>query len=137
LDQKGLRTVKFVLVAVCALATMAVLWKGTGSRPVVAETPDKVVETIYGLCMDKQYEATAQYYLGGPQYEADLRQSVCQKITEGASIKGSYVLTMDDSGDTVVIQTRNYRNADTKTDGRIIRWTLVPRGGRWLVAEVV
>ena len=125
-------------VVVVVLAILAWLWTGRMSDPAAnLETPETVVQTIYSHCMAMEYDKTARYYLGGPEKDAGMRQSVCEKITQGRTIKGNYVRETQKGPDGVMIVTRNYRDEDTKTDGRSLRWTLVYWGGRWRVAEVV
>lgn len=99
-----------------------------------AETPEAAVEAIYQRCRAGTYDATAGYYLGGPATDAEMRIAVCLKITQSKSIKGWEIVSHATAEDDAVIMTRNLREGG---DGRFLKWTLVRKGGRWLVAEVV
>jgi hypothetical protein len=121
-------------LALIGVAAFLVLWR-TSLPP--EETPEAVVAAVYQHCQAGEYAQTARYYLGGPETDADMRRSVCEKITEARHITGWYQAKQTPTPEGVYIQTQNWLDQATQSYGRTLRWRLVRQGGRWRVAEVV
>jgi hypothetical protein len=123
------------MVAVVVEVSLAL---GRHGQQAMADTPEGTVAAIYRLCQGAHYDETGPYYLGGPETDAGMRVSICEEITEGRTISGWDVRDQTEAtGDTVTLRTFNYRNTESKGDGRVVKWRLIRRQGRWRVAEVV
>lgn len=99
-----------------------------------AEGPLQVVEAIYRHCQAGEHDRTAGYFSGGPAADGEMRIAICLKITQAKTIKGWEVVSDATGGADAAILTRNLRDGD---DGRILKWRLARKAGRWLVLEVV
>lgn len=114
-----------------ALVLLAVLYMWRGEQ---ATAPVEVVEAIYRHCQAGEIAQTGRYYDGGPAADAEMRANLCTKITQANSIKGWEIISKATADADAAVITHNLRDGD---DGRTLKWMLIRKGGRWLVAEVV
>lgn len=125
-----------IVLGVVLVGALLLSWFSSGAVINSLDAYDTVGK-IYEHCWEGEPDKAARYFLGGPESDLAMRLSICNKITENRTIRGIYKLDEQAVPDGLVLRVRNYRNAETKTDGRIIEWHLVKSRGRWRVVGVV